>query len=407
MTTNLLNSSWNTAHLFSLVPALALAASVPHTATAFSTPPIIKNRYRNHGNIFSGNTVQATIVTPEVTTVKTSKEEDFILESLQKKALFQNLPDETEDKLIDAFEKFTALPGDIICEQGDPNMDDYYVYLVGEGSQCTATVDGVQSPVAIKGGQIFGELGVFYNKPRAATVSAKSPPTGATIYRIYGETFLDLLNKPTETLVSMKEIDAAINQVIGTEPLYGGDIIPTYQPERVWLWQQYSGTVLKISIKATLFNMLACVVFIFYAKYVTGDPFFMGENISSMTTETFVTNKEDFMERLSAIDQIWSYQRNLTIFVLTFFLNQAYAFWSHVYDLGRQIQGRLNDYHLLLATNVKRNPDGTLPDESEELLDDVGEYSRLFHILMWASVAKRFSMLLIGWKAGVLLPCHN
>jgi hypothetical protein len=64
-----------------------------------------------------------------------------------------------------------------------------------------------------------------------------------------------------------------------------------------------------------------------------------------------------------------------------------------MYAVTRRIQGRLNDYHLLLATGAKRNRDGTYSRESEKLLDDVGAFSRLFHALYWASVARRFAVL--------------
>ena len=83
----------------------------------------------------------------------------------------------------------------------------------------------------------------------------------------------------------------------------------------------------------------------------------------------------------------------LTTFVLTFFLSQSYSFWNKSYQVARDLQGRLDDFNLLLATNVERNPDGTLTDEAKNLLDDVGQYSRLFHILVWASLTERFSVL--------------
>lgn len=85
---------------------------------------------------------------------------------------------------------------------------------------------------------------------------------------------------------------------------------------------------------------------------------------------------------------------SLTTFILTFFVNQAYSFWQDMYGVARRIQGRLNDFHLLLATSSKRNPDGTYTRESEKLMNDVGAFSRLFHALLWASYARCFSVLL-------------
>jgi predicted membrane chloride channel (bestrophin family) len=64
-----------------------------------------------------------------------------------------------------------------------------------------------------------------------------------------------------------------------------------------------------------------------------------------------------------------------------------------VHGIARGIQGRLNDFNLLLATNADRKPDGTYTRESEKLLEDVSSFSRLFHALFWASCAKRFEVL--------------
>jgi len=97
---------------------------------------------------------------------------------------------------------------------------------------------------------------------------------------------------------------------------------------------------------------------------------------------------------LDIINKIWSYQMSLTIFILSFFLNQAYSFWQNVTGITRRIQGRLNDFMLILATACKRNPDGTYTKKSEQLMNDVASYSRLFHVLLWASCANRYKVLL-------------
>lgn len=99
------------------------------------------------------------------------------------------------------------------------------------------------------------------------------------------------------------------------------------------------------------------------------------------------------IQRLDVIRHLWNYQMSLTTFILTFFLNQAYGYWKHVLSLARRIQGRLNDFSLLLATSAKRENDGTYTPESKKLLDDIGASSRLFHTLFWASCARRFSVL--------------
>ena len=100
-----------------------------------------------------------------------------------------------------------------------------------------------------------------------------------------------------------------------------------------------------------------------------------------------------FIKRLSIIHNIWGYQQSLTTFVLTFFVNQAYSFWRDIYNMARSVQVKLEDVHLLVATNAKRNEDGTFTPEAQRLADDIGQFSRLYHVLMWASLATRFSVL--------------
>ena len=64
-----------------------------------------------------------------------------------------------------------------------------------------------------------------------------------------------------------------------------------------------------------------------------------------------------------------------------------------MYRTIRRTQGRFNDFHILLATGASRNRDGSYTKEAEKLLDDVSAYSRLMHVLYWASCANRFSVL--------------
>ena len=84
---------------------------------------------------------------------------------------------------------------------------------------------------------------------------------------------------------------------------------------------------------------------------------------------------------------------SLTTFILTFFVNNAYSFWREIYQVARIIQGKLSDFHMILATNCQRNPDGSYTSESEKLMDDVSSSSRLFHALFWASCARQYAVL--------------
>lgn len=324
-------------------------------------------------------------------TSKTADEEKFIKQALLQNSLFAGIPEETFKELISALEKKTAQLGDTIISQGD-SCKDGYVYLVAEGS-CRVLVDNktVPEPYGIIGqNTVFGEMGILYDETRAATIMVASDTL--TYYQIAGDIFKAALlsaesssSTATISFDKMQEIDEVINTISGTQTLYGGNVIPSYRPERAWLWQQYGGTVLKISLETTLLAMAASAVFVVAAKVSTNDP---------LTWEPFGFHKPAPNAPLAAVHNLWEIQRTLSTFVLTFFVNQSFDFWKKVYTSVREVQGTLSSFNLMVATNVIRNQDGKLSREGEQLIEDMGQCSRLFHILFWASRTNRFSVLM-------------
>ena len=322
---------------------------------------------------------------------KTEEEEIFIKQALLQNSLFDGIPEETFQELISALEKKTAQLGDTIISQGD-SCKDGYVYLVAEG-RCRVLVDDktVPEPYGIIGqNTVFGEMGILYDEIRAATIMVASDTL--TYYQIAGDIFkaalLSAESSSSTTTISfdkMQEIDEVINTISGTQTLYGGNVIPSYRPERAWLWQQYGGTVLKISLETTLLAMAASAVFVVAAKVSTNDPF---------TWEPFAVHKPPPNAPLAVLHNLWEIQRTLSTFVLTFFVNQSFDFWKKVYTSVREVQGTLSSFNLMVATNVIRNKDGKLSREGEQLIEDMGQCSRLFHVLFWASRTNRFSVLM-------------
>lgn len=314
---------------------------------------------------------------------KSEEETEFIRKALLENIMFTTLPDDTLDCLIGSFERTTATKDQVLVTQGD-SCDGDYVYLVGDG-ECTVLVDGKVVPEpygTLKPKAIFGELGVLYNQTRAATITAKSDTV--SVYRVHADIFRSVLNHSQEDPQVLQQIDQAINEISGSKSRYGGDIIRPYKPNRRWLWGRWRGTVFEHNYRTVLGNMLMSLIFIVVTRLVTEPSWKFG----------LVPDKSHpFIQRLDIIRKIWSYQMSLTTFILTFYVQKAYSFWQQLYDIGRGIQGRLNDFHLLLATGAKRNPDGTFTDESKKLLDDVGAYSRLLHALMWSCYARRFRIL--------------
>jgi len=336
---------------------------------------------------------------------KTKSDEVFIRDALQKNALFTSLPEESLVALIDAFEKCNATTRkQVIVQQGD-SCDDGggYVYIIAEG-ECSVEVDGhvVPHPFGSMGsGEIFGELSVLYSGTRSATILTESE--SVTLFRIFGDTFKEILDPRRNVaydLETMQEIDGVINELWDCNKYGGrgaGDIIPQYKPERIWLWSQWCGTIVKLSLRATVGNMLFCVGFIVLVQETqNGGTDFHNHPIQYFWTADGIVLPDKNLpcvQDLFLIRKIWGYQQTLTIFILTFFVNQAFGFWKGVYCECRNVQSNLDGYFLTLSTNVKRNDDGSFTEESAKLLEDVGQYSRLWHALFWASIAKRFRVL--------------
>lgn len=328
---------------------------------------------------------------PEPPPPEKSKEQqaqdDFIREALLDNPMFETMPEDTLSLLVDSFEKTYFTQGQSIIRQGEPGGgEDSYVYLTGEGD-CTVVVDGKVAPEpygTLKSGAIFGEVGVLYNQTRKASILAKSDTV--TVYRVRGDTFKSVLDLDSsdDDPDLFEKIEQAINAVAGTKTLYEGTIVRQYKPNRSWLWRRWYGTVFQHSWRTVAINMLISFVFNVIAQKITGvQP---GAAIAPDKSHPFVA-------RLEILRKLWGYQMSLTTFILTFFVNQAYSFWTQMYTIARKIQGRMNDFNCLLATSCKRNPDGTTTADSEKLMDDIGAYSRVFHALLWASFAKRLEVL--------------
>jgi len=326
-------------------------------------------------------------------------EHEFLKDALLQSVLFTSLPEESLQALVDAFERVEyQRKGDVIYRQGDTCENDY-VYVVGGSGQCLVEVDGkpVPPPYGIlRSKTIFGELGVLYNQTRASTVSCRTPHV--TLFRIPCDDFKNILNQRVTSTDNdngddpeqLEAIDNVIKEIEGTKTLYEGAIIRPYKPNRLWLWRQFKGTILQHVAIPTLANMLWSTCFVVLVRHrtlvATGGAWWSGLGLPPDATHPFIA-------KLHMVHKIWSYQQGLTTFILTFFLNQAFGFWREIYDIGRRIQGRLNDFNVILAATAARTQDGSYTAPAESLLDDVGQYSRLFHALLWAANARRFRVL--------------
>ena len=165
----------------------------------------------------------------------------------------------------------------------------------------------------------------------------------------------------------------------------GGPIIQPYKPYRWWLWRRWGGTVLKEVLPSVAFNMCATLLLILGLRKATGESWAVG--LKPDTSNPIIA-------RLAVFDNCWKYLVTLTTFTMTFFVGEAFTLWKNMYSVGRQIQGRLNDISMLLATHAARDENGKYTPEAQLLLDNVAMNIRSFHALLWASCSRQFSGLL-------------
>lgn len=111
--------------------------------------------------------------------------------------------------------------------------------------------------------------------------------------------------------------------------------------------------------------------------------------------------------RLLAIGKMWEYQLTLSTFILTFFLSQSFSYWQKVYNKTRMIQGRINDFCMLLTMGAERGIDNIdnktkkprsntstaakgsqgFSERGEEFVRLCTRYIRLSHTFFWAQTA--------------------
>ena len=325
---------------------------------------------------------------------KTKEEEQFIMSTLSSNFMFQDLPTDVLQQLVLAFEIIeTTKPNEVIVQQGDVNAD--YMYIVANG-ECTVTIDNKVLPEpfgTMKRRSMIGELALLYDAPRAATITAKST-NSVKLYRLDRSSFLYFLKTksdvtPEDIKNELQLIDPAIDKISGVKTRYeGGTIIRQYDPNTLWLWKQWKGTVVSHAWKGTLLNMALSLALCSYVRCcITSPP-------TWAVTSTPDVSSHPFLGKLNLFSKVWKYVMSLTTFILTFFLSQAYGLWREMYSSARRIQGRLHDVGMLCAACAKRNKkDGSYEDDSNRVLDEIASMQRLMGAFCWAKFSKPFQVL--------------
>jgi cAMP-dependent protein kinase regulator len=103
---------------------------------------------------------------------KTDEQKARLTATLKQGFMFKALSEKDFEVCVGAMEEVNAKAGDIMITKGDQGD---FMYIIEAGSlDCLIPIDGEDKVVkTVVPGDVFGELALLYNCPRAATVKAK------------------------------------------------------------------------------------------------------------------------------------------------------------------------------------------------------------------------------------------
>ena len=177
----------------------------------------------------------------------------------------------------------------------------------------------------------------------------------------------------------------AVEEAVDRALRMGSDIpyIPIFHGDSQWLWKQWAGTIFDQTwMQVASVSIVGALAVCTFRSYSATPP------PSSSHWLDLPDAQDPIVQKLRALDTMWNYQLTLTTFVVSFFLQQAYGFWLASKANTRKIQGRLNDVGMLCASHAARTEQGVYEPAAQEMLDDLGRYSRLFHMFFWASILR-------------------
>jgi hypothetical protein len=163
-------------------------------------------------------------------------------------------------------------------------------------------------------------------------------------------------------------------------------IICEYQADGFWLWTKWRGTVLSITVLPVLLSM---------GLGLSVELLSRGLSATSWPVLAVPPAHDPLIEQLNGLNTLWEYQLTLSTFILTFFTQQAYAYWRGVYFTTRAIQGRINDACMLVVMGAERGGTRAVDGceeavtgysaEANAVVQRCTRLLRLSHTFFWAA----------------------
>ena len=270
-------------------------------------------------------------------------------------------------------------------------------------------------------------------------IDTSSPSSSSSDYRRGRGRFSRRRQQQRQVNTNKVLLDLLVDQISGTEP---GIVTDQYVPSRLWMWDQFVKNTLgrhcvHTVVRSTVYAAMICLLLRWIGAVSSSDPLpawrpprkYHSYKIFSDIQHNLIAHRHVIKHCLEIGNAIWKLLQGLTTTLLVVFVMQAYFFWMSMYNTGRNIQARMNDIMMLLATHSsrqynnnwyqqqkfkpqqrrfgnysktsQRNNDRninkgyfTYTTESEEFLEDIHHKMRLMHILWWAATARRYRILL-------------
>ena len=138
---------------------------------------------------------------------------DTKVDSLRRSPLFENLSKDELEYLAKATEDLEVPEGKVLCREGEPAME-FFVIIDGE----VEVTRGGRRLSTLRDGEFFGEIALFEDMPRTATVTATTPLRFFVLTR---QSFWSMVDHMPQ--VERKILRALAKRLIADDPTVGAD----------------------------------------------------------------------------------------------------------------------------------------------------------------------------------------